>query len=304
VKVATRFLISFGIFIAINSLVGYSPFLRNPFIVLLLSACCGLLAGSAIRIFAILYVLGHLFVLLPEIAVIAALLFALMFFMYFSYTPKNRYDAVLTALLCGFRIPQVVPVALGLLKKPYAFLSMFWGVVIYYFLREVQNNEIFLSDPTLEESGIEKASIVIKNLVQNHEMYFVLATFFLTMAVVYFIHILSFRHAWKVAIIVGNLLELIIMLVGYFLLRGTVIYPWIFLGTILSITVSLLIELFAHTLSYDKVVQVQFEDDEYFYFVKAIPKVLLFTEEKSIKTIRSSKDVLEKNENEEGEWKQ
>ncbi len=52
--------------------------------------------------------------------------------------------------------------------------------------------------------------------------------------------------------------------------------------------VGIILELFLFSVDYARSEMLQFEDDEYYYYVKAIPKVVVTTPEKTVK--RSMKD--------------
>ena len=49
--------------------------------------------------------------------------------------------------------------------------------------------------------------------------------------------------------------------------------------------VGIVIEFFAFNVDYGRVEQVQFQDDEYYYYVKALPKVTLETPQRKVKRI-------------------
>ena len=92
-------------------------------------------------------------------------------------------------------------------------------------------------------------------------------------------------YAWKIAIFVGNLVQMIILLTGYILLAMPGRILWVILGTLLSVGISLILEFFFFNLDYSRVERVQFEDDEYYYYVKAVPKVFVAKKDKQVKRI-------------------
>ena len=64
-------------------------------------------------------------------------------------------------------------------------------------------------------------------------------------------------------------------------------------GLVLSVPVSallmLVIKFFAFNLDYSRIEKVQFEDDEYYYYVKAVPKVTVSTPERRVKKINRAR---------------
>ena len=82
-----------------------------------------------------------------------------------------------------------------------------------------------------------------------------------------------------------------VLIVGYILLDMTDQALWVLAGILLSVVVSLVLEFFFYNLDYSRVERVQFEDDEYYYFVKAVPKVFVSRKDKRVKRITPKKRV-------------
>jgi hypothetical protein len=57
------------------------------------------------------------------------------------------------------------------------------------------------------------------------------------------------------------------------------------LGTIFSALISIVVLFFRHILDYTSVENVQFEDDDYYYYVKAVPKIKIELPKRSVKHI-------------------
>lgn len=58
------------------------------------------------------------------------------------------------------------------------------------------------------------------------------------------------------------------------------------LGSIVSVLLVKVLQFFVFNVDYSRTEMVQFEDDEYYYYVKAVPKNTVATPEKRVKTIR------------------
>jgi hypothetical protein len=57
------------------------------------------------------------------------------------------------------------------------------------------------------------------------------------------------------------------------------------LGLLLALVVGKVFEFFRFSIDYSRIENVQFEDDEYYYYVKAIPKMTVAAPEKKVKRI-------------------
>ena len=62
------------------------------------------------------------------------------------------------------------------------------------------------------------------------------------------------------------------------------------LTIIISALLMLVVEFFAFNMDYSRTEKVQFEDDEYYYYVKAVPKVTVATPERKVKKINRARE--------------
>ena len=63
------------------------------------------------------------------------------------------------------------------------------------------------------------------------------------------------------------------------------------LGSVLALVVGKVFEFFCFSIDYSRIENVQFEDDEYYYYVKAIPKMTVAAPEKTVKKINAQKQT-------------
>ena len=129
-------------------------------------------------------------------------MFAIMFLLYFRFTPKHTIVVLLTPLMFALRIPYAMPVALGLLATPVAAVSLSCGVVVYYIIKFMADN-ISVFSAMDAETGSQKFRIMLDGILDNKAMFVTVIVFVLTVLLVYTIRRLSIDNAWVVAIITG-----------------------------------------------------------------------------------------------------
>ena len=288
VRSAVRFALALCAFLLINSRIGYMDRLKNPAVAIILALLCCFFPMNIMVILGALLVLAHLFALSMEVCAVALLLFLLLFLLYYKFAPKEGYGAVLTPVLCVFRIPQMMPTVIGLKTEPYSVLSVVCGLVVYYFLHGVRMNESVFS-AVEEDAEVSKLTLAIQQIVGNKELYILAVAFIITTIVIYIIRRQSFAHSWKIAIAAGNTLNLVFMIVGSIIFGETSGILWMLVGTLAAVLVGFIMEFFLFHLDYSRTERVQFEDDEYYYYVKAVPKIFVSTEKKQVKQINSRK---------------
>ena len=286
---AIRFVLALIAFLMVNGTLGYMRKLDNPVVALVLALICTFLPINVTVLLGAILILAHLSALSLEVCAVAFLLFLLLFLMYFKFSSKNGFNVVLTPVLCQLRIAEILPTTVGLRREPYAVLSTVCGIVIYYFLKGIHDNASVLG-AVEEDAQVSKFGVALQQIIGNKELYVVVAAFVLTTIVVYVIRRQSFARSWTVAVGVGNAVNLLVLLLGSFWTGARENILWHVIGTVAAVIVGLLMEFFLFHLDYSRTEYVQFEDDEYYYYVKAVPKVFLSTKEKQIKQINPRKD--------------
>ena len=71
-------------------------------------------------------------------------------------------------------------------------------------------------------------------------------------------------------------------------------YVTLVLGAVLATAIGLGLELMIFSVDYSRTENVQFEDDEYYYYVKAVPKLSVPAKEKQVKRINKRQEAEQK----------
>lgn len=287
---AVKFALALFTFLSINHHVGYMGTLNHIYVALLFAVICTFLPVNMTIFIGAAMIVIHLYALSMETAVTALLFFLIMFFLYFRFTPKSGYCVVVTPVAFTFHVPYVMPIATGLLGEPYSVISVIFGTMLYYFLNGVHNNASLLDDVSGQGETVSKFVVALNQLLGNKEMYLVIAALILATLAVYIIRRQFIDHAWSIAIAAGLLIEFVVLCAGYLIMGVSGRIFWLVLGSVLSGVISALIEFLFFNLDYSRTERVQFEDDEYYYYVKAVPKINLSSGEKRVKKISGKKE--------------
>lgn len=280
-----KFLLAFSSFILMNRKIGYMERLDSLPLMLILALVCSILPVSVMLLAAGILATLHCYALSMPAGVIMFVLFVVMYLLYFRFAPGNAYYALLAPIAYIIGIPYVLPAANGLLQQPVSVIPTICGVVTYYFLDGITANEASLRAAGEEEELIGKFQEIIKQFVGNREMYLAVAVFIVTALVVYVIRRLSVDYAWPIAIIAGMLVQYVAFFAGYLQIGMSSMTMRLTVGCVASVVLLLIIQFFCFNLDYTRTERVQFEDDEYYYYVKAVPKRYVPVREKSLKKI-------------------
>lgn len=281
-----KFLLAFVALNAVNGRLGYMTQLDNVAAVLIVALTCSFLPCGAMIFFSMLFSLAHMYALSMEVALVGLCIYLLMFLIFFRFTPRYSLAVVLTPLLCSMHIPYVVPVAAGLLGGPAAAVSVGCGVGVYYLFETVRANESNIRTMG-EEDTMAKIRLLIDGIIGNRGMLVIIAAFAVTVLVVYLLRRMSVDHAWTIAAVAGAMINVVILLIGDLVYSINISIGGALLGSLLAIAVAKVIEFFRFCVDYGRKEVVQFEDDEYYYYVKAIPKMTVSMSTKTVKRINS-----------------
>ncbi len=282
---ALKFLLAFVSFTMINQTIGYMSALNSMAIVLILALLCSFLPMNLTVVLAAGVALAHLYAFSLECAVVALAVFLLMFILYFRFSPKDTVVVLLTPLFFILKIPYAVPIAMGLIGTPASAVSVACGVIVYYVIGYMNESASVLN--TFDAEGaVEKFRFIIDGVLGNKTMLIMVVAFAVTIVVVYFIRRLSVDYAWTIAIITGALVDILVLLFGDLMFNTNVSIIGLIVGSVISVLLIKVLEFFVFNVDYSRTEMVQFEDDEYYYYVKAVPKNTVATPEKRVKTIR------------------
>jgi uncharacterized protein YacL len=209
-----------------------------------------------------------------------------MFLLYYRFAPKDMLVVLLLPVCFGIKIPFLIPIAVGLLCGPTSVVSVACGVVTYYMISYVKTNATVISSLDADNS-ITKFRYVLDGLLNNKAMMMVIVAFCATAIIVYVIRRLSIDHAWTIAMFTGALCCAVILLVGDLMYDTGISLPSVIIGMIVSLLIAKIIQFFAFNVDYTRAEFVQFEDDEYYYYVKAIPKNSVTKSKHTVKKITS-----------------
>ena len=283
-----KFILALFTLLLINSRLGYMTSLNKLALVLIVALMCSFMPMNFIVLVGAVFSILHLYAFSMECAAVIGAGFLLLFLLYLRFSPKDTLVVVLMPICFLMRIPYVIPISMGLLGGPTSAVSVACGVIVYYMLHYVTQNETAIASMADEETAA-KFKYIIDGLLKNKEMVVIIAAFATTVIVVYLLRRLSIDYAWTIAMIAGAVVNIMVLLVGDLIFSTNQSLLSMLLGTVISFLIVLVLQFFVFYVDYSRTEKVQFEDDEYYYYVKAVPKVTVARTDKKVKQINSKR---------------
>mgnify|MGYP007110267827 FL=1 len=283
-----KFLLALVTLVLINSRLGYMETINRMTVVLIVALMCSFMPMNFIVLMSAVFVLLHLYTFSMECAAVIGAGFLLLFLLYLRFSPKDTVVVVLLPLCFLMRIPYVIPISMGLVGAPTSAVSVACGVMVYYMIHYVTQNATVIAAMADEETAA-KFKFIIDGLMKNREMVVTIAAFAMTVIVVYLLRRLSIDYAWTIAMTAGAVVNIMVLLVGDLIFEINQPLFSVILGTVISFLLVLVLQFFVFYVDYSRTEKVQFEDDEYYYYVKAVPKVTVAKPDKKVKQISSAR---------------
>jgi hypothetical protein len=278
-----KFIFALISFIAINNEIGYDARLKSLPVVLALSLLSAFTPSAVMVLLAALIAVVHIYFISPIISIIVIILLMIIYFLFARFTPKLGYVILAVPILYFLKIPYVIPILLGIVAAPIAIIPTACGVIVYYAFQVIKT--VTMQASTSVEDVLQLYTYIIDNLTGNKQMIMSIVIFALILLVVFYVRRMKFDYAFEISIAAGVLTSILGFLVSYLILGKSDQILAMILGTIVSGGIVFVVHFFKLTLDYSGVEHVQFEDDVYYYYVKAVPKITVTTPQMKVKHI-------------------
>ena len=281
---AIKFLFALIAFQTINREIGYDSRLESLPVILAISLLCAFTPSAIMVLAASGIAAWHVYFISPFLSMIVIIFFLIIYFLFIRFTPSLGYIILAIPILYFLKIPYVIPILLGIIATPVAIIPTACGVLVY-FMFQIIKTAITIQGSTSIDDILKLYTYVIDNLVGNKQMLLSIIIFALILMVVYYVRRMKFDYAFEISIAAGALTSILGFLISDLILGKSDQILSMILGTIVSGGIVYVVHFFKLTLDYSGVENVQFEDDVYYYYVKAVPKVTVTTPEMRVKHI-------------------
>ena len=186
------------------------------------------------------------------------------------------------------KIPFAVPLLVGLGGSMLSVIPVSCGAFLYYVILYVKQNASVLSGS--EQTELTQLIIqLVKSLVTNQAMLIMVAAMALCILLVHTIKNMPINYAWGIAIAAGVIVQLLVIFIGDLRFDASVSVLEVTAGMAVSAAAAAVYHFFVFAVDYTRTEYVQFEDDDYHYYVKAVPKIAVSKPDVKVQRINTRK---------------
>lgn len=230
---------------------------------------------------------ARLFFVSIESTIIVFCVLMVIYLMFVRLFPKNAYLVILVPLLMNLNLIYILPIFVGLVIGPATIVPVSVGIVLYFLAAYLPGLlEIRAADLVeIPNALIEMYRYLMGVATADKGMMLMIGVFAAVIVVTYFVGRLEMDYIHYIAIVAGALTNIFGFMIGNIVLNAGVGMGSVFFGTIVAAIIVGVMQFFRFTLDYQKAEKQQFEDDDYFYYVKAVPKIKIAKSKREVKTI-------------------
>ncbi len=283
-----RFAVGFAAFYLINSNVGFMTRLKNPLVAVVLGLVASIVPYGVTAFFAGCLLVVHVSQVSLEIALILLVFMLAMILLYYGFRPGDGYLLLLTPMMFMINIPYVIPILVGLSGGVMSIIPVSGGICFYYIIMYVKQNAGSLAGGSMSDMAARFIQIA-KSLFGNQLMWIMIAAFIAAILVVYMIRNLPVDYSWTIAIIAGVITQMVVLFVGNVKFSLTISTVSMVIGMVIAVVIALIYQFFVFAVDYTRTEYLQYEDDEYHYYVKAVPKIAVSAPDVKVQRIYTRK---------------
>lgn len=287
-----KLIVGYFVFTQINTQIGYDARFTKTLVVLLMSLVSAITPWAMMVFLSLVLVLAHVYFASKFLALFVLAIFIVLYCFFLRFSSKQGLAAVLIPILAPFNLHFAVPMYLGLTQNPLSAFATVCGIVVYRMfaiIKSLTDIEVKMS----MEDILQFYTDAVDAFLADKEMIALIAVFVVVIAAIYFIRKLPIDYSYEIALVAGMILNIVGLLVANLKIKLSIGLGKAILMSILSAVIVLVMHLFKRILDYSAVERVQFEDDDYYYYVKAIPKVKVAEKTHKVKHISKRNETEE-----------
>lgn len=240
-------------------------------LLLFLTAAALLFPVSFFYFFVSIVTAAEVYFVSPEMGIAVGLIHIILYLLYLRYDPRLCLVAAVLPLAYLCHLQYLVPLIVGMLFGCAGILPAAFGTAVCYYAHYMEDYKTVLSSGTLGEisNGI---IYVLRHMNQDKTMWVTMASFAVVIIVVNYIYHLTLDHVWTTAILAGAVVNILCFLLGSFLAELDIEVLAMTLQTAVAAVLAMAVQFFLRAVDFSRVERVEFSDDEYYYYVKAVPK--------------------------------
>lgn len=275
------------VLLAICRMFPYGAFLNHIMIVVFAALLQAFLPIASLYYIVSGFILWNLWKVSADLFLIFFVFLIVCLLGYFRVANRYSYLAVVVPVLFYFQLGFLTPAVLAILIGYQALFPTVAGIITYYFALALKESYTLITAP--DSSGVGVGAVYVMNqLFKNQKMMIMLAAAIVTILLTSFIYQFFHEQARTISFFVGNVAMAFMVLMGKMYCDLDISIVHVLLEILLGIFLCAVFEFYKGVVDVSRMETTIFEDSEYIYYVKAVPKVKVTKSEPNITIINET----------------
>ena len=270
---AVKFITAFLVLLVLKQYIGFDASISRLPVLLVVSLICAFLPAGSITIAATAFTILNMLKGSLSMTLVMCVYSMIVMVVCFGLRPGKTVVIALMPVFMILKIPYVIPLAISLIAGFSGMVPMTAGTISWFILRYFHDNHENLKivkDPMI----IVKEFVSIVNSIMDDRSIIVLClVFILGLTAGYVIARTEFNYCRIAAVVISTLIMVLAEFAGDLYFEVSPDHMVIILGALISMILIIILDMFIFNVDYKGKQKLSFEDDEYVYYVKALPKV-------------------------------
>ena len=273
IRPAIKFLTSLLVLFVLRQYVGYDSTYARPLFLFVMSFICAFLPAGAITAAGAAFVILNMFRASLSMTLVMCVYSMIVMVICFGLRPGKTIVIALMPVCMILKVPYLIPLSLAMTGGVSGIVPMSAGTAAWYVIRYFHDHHESLQ-PVKDPMMIVKEFVMISNsILEDRNLVVLCVVFILGLVIAWLISRAEFDHCRIIAIACSSLIMFLSEIAGDLYFDIAPDYLTTVLGLTLSMVLMIILDLFVFNVDYKGKQKLSFEDDEYVYYVKALPKV-------------------------------
>ncbi len=235
-----------------------------------------------------LITVGRVTLVSIEAGIITFIVLLIIYLLFLTMFREKAILSIITGLALSLNLSYVVPIMVAIFVGPVAIVPVAVGIIVYYLSGSLEGLIAMKGDGLVQMPFvlIDMYKFFISQLASNKIMLITIFVFAVVILATYYVSRLEINYAHYMAIGFGAIVMVFGFIIVNTVMKSSISIPEMVKGTLIAVAVAIVAQFLRFSLDYKKVEKHQFEDDDYYYYVKAIPKIKVPEVKKQTKTIK------------------
>lgn len=285
-----RVVVLFVSLLLLKNHTGYNTLLTNFWVIVAISVLGAFAPYKYFLLILLAYTAVQMYSISLAVGIVVTIIFVIMYLLFFRYSPNYAMVMILTPILFIIRLELLVPLLLAIMSPAISGITILFGTIFFYIVKFVDINATAISS-TVGMDELAKGQMLIEGVFSGYEFLFMTIIMIAVFLVVHFLKKISVNYSNEIAIASGTGM-FIVLTIAAELLFGDLTTSKLLgytLGAIGTGVIAYIINMIKNPLDYTRTELVEFEDEEYQYYVRAVPKATFEKEIVNVKKINKRK---------------